>query len=72
MISIFYDIFSKCASSQLLSRMHFSDIEIEVLFCRYDRDGDGVKIEATEAEHILDDLDDGDIQDPTNIVSARQ
>ena len=45
--------------------MNFSDIEIEILFCKYDTDGSGSALDMDEVEDILDDLSDGDYDEPT-------
>ena len=45
--------------------MNFSDIEIEILFCKYDIDGTGTALDMDDMEDILDDLSDGDYDEPT-------
>ena len=45
-------------------RMNFSDIEIEILFCKYDIDGSGNALDMDEVENMLEDLDDGDFDAP--------
>ena len=45
--------------------MNFSDIEIEILFCKYDIDGNGDALDMDEVEDIMDDIDDGKFNDPT-------
>ena len=50
--------------------MNFSDIEIEILFCKYDIDGSGSALDMDEVENMLEDLDDGDFDDPAHAGKA--
>ena len=48
---------------ELFYRANFSDMEIEILFCRYDKDMNG--LDEKEVEKMLEDLHDGDFEEPT-------
>ncbi len=47
-----------------ISRANFSDMEIEVFFAKYDKNGDGTTLD--NADDIFDDIDNDDIDDLNN------